>query len=65
LKNARAKTPHTAGENLVKSTVVKLARTMCSDAHSSGDYKQVALPGQMHITRFVHGPQLHMSSYVG
>jgi len=35
-KNARAKAPHTAGESLVKSVAVKIARIMCSDAVAQG-----------------------------
>jgi len=31
-KNARAKTPYTAGKSLVKPAPVKIARIMCSDA---------------------------------
>jgi len=33
--NAKAKAPYTAGESLIKPSVVKIARIMCSDAVAS------------------------------
>jgi len=35
-KNARAKVPRTAGENLVKPAAVKIARIICSEAAAQG-----------------------------
>jgi len=32
---------------------------------TSGVCNYAALPGQMHITRLVYGPQLHLSSSAG
>jgi len=64
-KNARVKAPYTAGESLVKPAAVKIARVMCSNAVVQAVGNRAALPGQMHITRLVHGSQLRVSSSAG
>jgi len=62
LENAGAKALRTAGESLVKPAAVKIARIMCSEAAAQGcATKQQCRPNE-HITRLVHGPQLHVSS---
>jgi len=41
------------------------ATPSCSEEPTSGMCNHTALPGQIHITRLVHGSQLHVSSSAG